>query len=378
MSLTEKITSNNELKLLNFICTSRSDYHDLNRSVWKKAKFWNYFYLSLIFVVVTISFLPLFYISDNDYNDLHSTWMLSLNIVIFVILFFDYFFRWITYPIRVKDRSINPLFFFIFTATNLVMILSLVPSLLFILVSSGIGNAEFIKATKLLSVFKIFRFILLLNIFPSFKLLTEVFVRNRTIILTLLISIIALVFIFALIVYSVEKEAENSQIKTYGDSLYYSFIAITTVGFGDIACVTVQGKVMSIILGVLGTIAFSIPFAAVIATFTTKVQEKYKHTSIDNGVYQPSSVEKLWTKFMKTRELESDLKSASLVLKNFSKKENENIFERIVELVGGQENICEIIKNENETIVKIYEIRKLTNDFHVLTNIMDIEYVIEK
>ena len=104
-----------------------------------------------------------------------STTMAVLNIVVLVCLSLDYLLRWITYPIRIKNNSINPLFFFIFTSSSIMMLASISSAVLSCLVSFSPNNVDLLKTSKALSVLKIFRFILLLNIIPSFKILTEIF-----------------------------------------------------------------------------------------------------------------------------------------------------------------------------------------------------------
>ena len=201
MSINESIMKSEKMKFLNFICTSRSDYQELNHNKWKKAIFLNWLYLFIIFLVILISFIPLFYISNTSENSImSSTTMAVLNIVALVCLSLDYLLRWITYPIRIKNNSINPLFFFIFTSSSIMMLASISSAVLSCLVSFSPNNVDLLKTSKALSVLKIFRFILLLNIIPSFKILTEIFIRNRTIVLNLLLVIISLIFIIALII----------------------------------------------------------------------------------------------------------------------------------------------------------------------------------
>jgi len=44
----------------------------------------------------------------------------------------------------------------------------------------------------------------------------------------------------------------NPALKTFGDALYWSFVTATTVGYGDIAPVTSEGRVLAGLLAFLG------------------------------------------------------------------------------------------------------------------------------
>lgn len=378
MSINESIMKSEKIKLLNFICTSRSDYQELNQNKWKRAIFLNWLYLFIIFVVILVSFIPLFYVSNVDENSImSSTTMAILNIVVLFFLSLDYFLRWITYPVRIKHNSINPLFFFIFTSSSIMMLASISSAILSCLVSFSPNNVDLLKTSKALSVLKIFRFILLLNIIPSFKILTEIFIRNRKIVFNLLLVIFTLIFIFALIIFSIEF-TENPKIKNYSDALYYSFVTVTTVGFGDIICVTEEGKFLSIILGILGSIAFAIPFGIVVGAFNAKIKEKYKNMEqID--IYATTTIfEKIFIKLVGKNKINSNLKkdNCSVILKiKYKFSQQSDLWIEILKMLGENENIISITNDDIYTNIKIKNKAKIKQkDLFNLLKICQIEF----
>ncbi len=357
MSINESIMKSEKMKFLNFICTSRSDYQELDHTKWKKATIFNWLYLFIIFTTILISFIPLFYISDVDEDSImSSSIMASLNIIVLVFLSIDYLFRWVTYPIRIKRNSINPLFFFIFTSSSIMMLASIASAILFCLVSFAPNDVQLLKTVKALSILKIFRFILLLNIIPSFKILTEIFIRNRAIVLNLLLVIFSLIFIFALIIYSIEYTS-NTQINNYSDALYYSFITVATVGFGDVVCITPEGRFLSVVLGILGSIAFAIPFGIVVGAFNTKIKEKYKN--IDQiDIYATTTIfEKCFIKIVNGKNKFSkkiNENNCSVNIEIYYNFQNDSDFWlKIQELLGGQNNIIKSMNNEDKGITEI-------------------------
>ncbi len=378
MSINESIMKSEKIKLLNFICTSRSDYQELNQNKWKRAIFLNWLYLFIIFVVILVSFIPLFYVSNVDENSImSSTTMAILNIVVLFFLSLDYFLRWITYPVRIKHNSINPLFFFIFTSSSIMMLASISSAILSCLVSFSPNNVDLLKTSKALSVLKIFRFILLLNIIPSFKILTEIFIRNRKIVFNLLLVIFTLIFIFALIIFSIEF-TENPKIKNYSDALYYSFVTVTTVGFGDIICVTEEGKFLSVILGILGSIAFAIPFGIVVGAFNAKIKEKYKNMEqID--IYATTTIfEKIFIKLVGKNKINSNLKkdNYSVILKiKYKFSQQSDLWIEILKMLGENENIISVTNDDIYTNIKIKNKAKIKQkDLFNLLKICKIEF----
>ena len=59
-------------------------------------------------------------------------------------------------------------------------------------------------------------------------------------------------------------------IHRYGESIWYCFSVITTIGFGDFTAVTVIGRTASIILGLYGVIVLAI-IPGIVATYYMEV-----------------------------------------------------------------------------------------------------------
>ncbi|MGQ4513573.1 ion channel [Streptomyces sp. DW26H14] len=66
------------------------------------------------------------------------------------------------------------------------------------------------------------------------------------------VSSVLLAFTAALTVYHAERLAPGATIRTFGDSLWWSASAITTVGYGDVTPVTLLGRVVAVGLMVCG------------------------------------------------------------------------------------------------------------------------------
>lgn len=64
----------------------------------------------------------------------------------------------------------------------------------------------------------------------------------------LTIAVGMLMYVGALAVYSVERGASGSTITDFGTALWWAFVTVTTVGYGDFSPVTFQGKIIAVVL----------------------------------------------------------------------------------------------------------------------------------
>ncbi|NWF66472.1 MAG: NAD-binding protein [Campylobacterales bacterium] len=130
---------------------------------------------------------------------------------------------------------------------------------------SAFAQLRFLRLFLIFRMFKIFRYTKSMNEFGTILL------EKRFEFFTLLVLIAFMMFTSASIIYVAEANDPASKINTFFDALYWALITVSTVGYGDIVPISVQGKIatgMLIITG-LGIIAFA---TSIIATaFTEKM-----------------------------------------------------------------------------------------------------------
>ena len=118
-----------------------------------------------------------------------------------------------------------------------------------------------------LSAFAIFRIARLFRIVRLLRKMTggelrRMFMRQlaqSTLLFTLVLALI-LVFTISWLVLRAEQGAPNSNIKTYHDAVWWAFVTITTVGYGDYYPVTGWGQSFAVILmffglGIIGVLS---------------------------------------------------------------------------------------------------------------------------
>lgn len=115
---------------------------------------------------------------------------------------------------------------------------------------SSIPVVNEFRYARFLRVFRVLRLV------KSLKLLTDFFKKNKqeTVYGTVLLLMILSIFTCTFFILYLEKDIGN--IQTAEDSLWWTFITITTVGYGDYYPVTNEGKLIASFLIINGLVGF--------------------------------------------------------------------------------------------------------------------------
>jgi len=121
------------------------------------------------------------------------------------------------------------------------------------------------RPLRILRILMLFRLFKLLRYANSIKQFNDVFVDKKFEFFTLSIMFGMAVIFGSSIIFIYEGAGANPNIQTYFDAIYWSIITISTVGFGDISPVTIEGRIATIflVLGGLSVIAF---FTSIVTT----------------------------------------------------------------------------------------------------------------
>jgi len=168
-------------------------------------------------------------------------WRLEVVIVFFFI--FEYAVRLYGSPNRLRQITD------IYSIIDLVAVLPTL-SLLILPLFGFSPNLGFMRLIRGIRVFRIFRF-LRFTADPDFFF--GRFTRRFLTVLRLIITILMIFFISAGLFYEVENNL-NPNVSNFGDAFYFTVVALTTVGFGDITPLTPAGKWVTVIMIFSGVI----------------------------------------------------------------------------------------------------------------------------
>jgi len=124
--------------------------------------------------------------------------------------------------------------------------------------------------SALLPVFRALRVVGLLQDLPVLKRHTPTAVRAQFIILAHAYAF-AWVFFLALATLQAEREAAGANIVTFGDSIWWAIVTITTVGYGDLYPVTPPGRFYAVLLMAGGIAIVGTASATIISYLNERV-----------------------------------------------------------------------------------------------------------
>jgi voltage-gated potassium channel len=164
---------------------------------------------------------------------------------VFTVLFtIEYVFR----LIAVKKTSK-----YVFSFYGIVDLLSILPTFVELLLP-GVGSIRVIRIFRLLRVFRVLK---LVGFLREAGVLRMALWASRRKILVFMGAVLVLVTIMGTMVYLVEDSA--SGFTSIPRSIYWAIVTVTTVGYGDIAPVTVLGQTLASIIMLIGYAIIAIP-----------------------------------------------------------------------------------------------------------------------
>ncbi len=112
----------------------------------------------------------------------------------------------------------------------------------------------------------------------------------------MLLIFIIVYCIISLIIYFVEPGINN-----VGDAFWYTFVACTSIGFGDVVVTTVAARILTVIITVY-ELAMVALFSGVIVSFYLELVRRKEDGTMANLVYKLEHLTELSTKELKEIE----------------------------------------------------------------------------
>lgn len=245
---------------------------------YKKTRLWLYnivtpsqgnwigaVYDIIIATIAIFSIIPLLIGPDttNDFvkfiNDYNWIWL-----SIFIL---DYILRWSVADLIVKKGS-KSFLIFPFTFWGFVDLLAILGGVL-----GSIFSSHILRILQAFIAFRLFRLVVLFpKVHEGVRFVFRSLFREWKILLIILITLFAVTFLGAIFIYNVEY-GQNQSIQDFGDALWFVFITITTIGYGDTYVTTAAGRVLTAIFALLGISIIALVTATVVSGFSKELNE---------------------------------------------------------------------------------------------------------
>lgn len=136
---------------------------------------------------------------------------------------------------------------------GLVDLLAILPAFLGLL----IPGSESLRVVRILRLMRMFRVLKLVGFLNEARSLQNALRASRKRILVFLSAVLALVTIIGTLMYIIEEG--ESGFTSIPQSIYWAIVTVTTVGYGDIAPVTILGKMLASVMMIIGYAIIAVP-----------------------------------------------------------------------------------------------------------------------
>ena len=219
--------------------------------------------IDILIIALNLLVVALFVLNTYDISTSQREMLGRLENAVVTIFILEYLLRLYGAPHRwghVKD---------IYSIIDLVAIL---PTLILMVLPATffVHDIRFIQTLRVLTVFRIFRFLRFISQNHSFFGTISQGMIN---VARLVVSIIIIFFVYSGLFYFVENPL-NPNVQNFGDAFYFTVVAVSTVGFGDIVPVTQAGRLVTVAMIISGIILIPFQAARIFRAWLTTEQEK--------------------------------------------------------------------------------------------------------
>lgn len=207
-------------------------------------------YTSYVLYLLNILFLSSYIIGTYNFSQPYQIYIITVEFCLALVFVFEYLSR-LDYADNTWVEATN---FY-----SIADLLAILPALLIVSLPI-VGQLVFLRSIQVLRVLRFVRIGLEDNTFFNYELTSR-----QVITAELLILVFIIMNLHAGAIWGFESGI-NEDINNYGDALYYSVVALTTTGFGNIVPITAAGK-MATSIGLIAAVTL-IPWLVVRARET--------------------------------------------------------------------------------------------------------------
>jgi voltage-gated potassium channel len=230
---------------------------------WEKA--FNYFMV----ILILLNTLAVVIETVQSFDEKYYNYLLAFEVFSITVFSIEYVLR--VWSITINEKYKNPVtgrIKFILTPLAINDLVSILPFFMF---------AFFPLDLRFLRLFRIFRFMRILKLgrySHSLQILIIVLKKKKEQLVMAAIIVAFAIVISSCFIYIIEHEAQPDKYTSIPESIYWTVMTITSVGYGDIYPITPLGHFFAIFIALLGLGLFAIPIGILAAGFYEETNKK--------------------------------------------------------------------------------------------------------
>ncbi|WP_370391847.1 ion transporter [uncultured Winogradskyella sp.] len=162
--------------------------------------------------------------------------------------------------IYIADKKLK----FIFSFFGLIDLLAILPFYL----AFGVD----LRSLRVLRMFRLFRLLKLVRYNKAMRHFTKAMLIAREQIILFMAVTLVLIYFSAVGIYYFENEAQPDHFASVFDSLWWSIVTLTTVGYGDVYPITPGGKIFTFFILLIGLGIVAVPTGIISSSLTKAVE----------------------------------------------------------------------------------------------------------
>lgn len=179
----------------------------------------------------------------------------------------------VEYLVRVWISAENPRFGpgikgkirYIFSPIALIDLIVIIPFYLSLFISIDL---RYLRLLRLLRLLKLSHYIRSMDIF------LKVVSSELASLASAVFAVLVLVVLAACVMFALEHKAQPEAFKSVLDAIWWAVVTLTTVGYGDMTPVTPGGKILAILIMLLGVGTVALPAGMLAARFSEELQNR--------------------------------------------------------------------------------------------------------
>jgi voltage-gated potassium channel len=125
-----------------------------------------------------------------------------------------------------------------------------------------------------LIVIRLLRFFKLARYSPGLTSLADAIYAERRALMACGVILFGLVLIVASAMHFAEQDAQPDKLGTIPDAMYWAFVTLATVGYGDVVPITPLGKAIAAATAVLGIVMLALPVGILASAFADEIRQR--------------------------------------------------------------------------------------------------------